>query len=401
MVRARAAAYPERVLTVRCTAKLLDRLEVAPAPAPPPSTTRLGDWYATFLPLRPVHLVLLVNANTRLAAVLPARKLAKLAERIPEAIADVLRTLGAPARVITAERAAMGEIVFAKTADRSVNGTMNEFVFHTELVRPGGSRAELLSLAMELSRTPVSPLGHERPDDAARRVLGIPAGVMPRFSEHEGRIAAAIAALSADAPARPAARPHAPAALAAPATRVLELRVTLRGVHPAIWRRVQVFGAVSLQGLHRILQAAMGWENRHLHEFVAGEVAYGKLDPEFPAWRDQRSARLAKVLREPGDRLLYRYDFGDGWEHDVALERVLEAEPDARYPRVIAGARACPPEDCGGEPGYDHLLEVLGNPGHPEHRELLRWVGGAFDPEVFDARATNRALQGGRVGIGG
>ena len=107
------------------------------------------------------------------------------------------------------------------------------------------------------------------------------------------------------------------------------------------------------------------------------------------------------MLREPGDRLLYRYDFGDGWEHDVALERVLEAEPDARYPRVIAGARACPPEDCGGEPGYDHLLEVLGNPGHPEHRELLRWVGGAFDPEVFDARATNRALQGGRVGIGG
>lgn len=175
--------------------------------------------------------------------------------------------------------------------------------------------------------------------------------------------------------------------------RILELKLTLRRVRPAIWRRLHVYEAVTLQSLHGILQTAMGWENRHLHEFVVNEQSFGPPDPEFPGWMDQRTAKLGRLLAARGDRLLYRYDFGDGWEHDLVLERVLDPEPEVGYPRVVAGARACPPEDCGGDAGYAHLLEVLRKPRHPEHDDLLAWVGGAFDPEAFDRRAINHAFR--------
>ena len=93
--------------------------------------------------------------------------------------------------------------------------------------------------------------------------------------------------------------------------------------------------------------------------------------------------------------MVYEYDFGDSWEHLVALEQVLAHEPRARYPVILAGKRACPPEDCGGVHGYYHLLEVLASPGHAEHRDMVEWVGGSFDPEAFDVGALNRAFHGG------
>jgi hypothetical protein len=104
---------------------------------------------------------------------------------------------------------------------------------------------------------------------------------------------------------------------------------------------------------------------------------------------------LGDVLSRPNDRLTYVYDFGDGWEHEVALERVLDAKPGRDYPRVMGGERACPPEDCGGVSGYSHLLEVLRNPKDWEHRDLVDWVGGSLDPEAFDADEVNGALRRG------
>jgi hypothetical protein len=162
------------MLTVRCTAKLLRRLKQSPPTALERSTNQLGDWYATILSVRPAHLILLVNEPTRLAAVLPAREISTLAKRIPDAILEVLRELGADNAALDSEHLEMAEIRFDRTASRSVVGTMNDFSFLMDWGRSReGAPHDLLRLAMDLNRTPVGPLKYERPDDVARRTFGI------------------------------------------------------------------------------------------------------------------------------------------------------------------------------------------------------------------------------------
>ena len=176
---------------------------------------------------------------------------------------------------------------------------------------------------------------------------------------------------------------------------IYELKVALRVIEPPIWRRVQVRSDIPLDDLHEHLQIAMGWTNSHLHCFKLGDARFGIPNPEFPelAFRDERRVRLPNLLEAPGDELVYEYDFGDSWAHDIVLERALEPEPDTEYPRIVAGARACPPEDCGGVGGYEEFLCVIADPSHPEHGEMLAWAGGAFDPEAFDIEERNRLLR--------
>lgn len=166
---------------------------------------------------------------------------------------------------------------------------------------------------------------------------------------------------------------------------VYELRIALLDLAPPIWRRVQVPARISLERLHRVIQAAMGWRQEHLFEFRIDGVAYGPPDREFGREVvDAQRIRATKIGRAPGARCQYLYDFGDGWEHEVVLERVLEPEPGVRYPRLVGGERACPPEDCGGPSGYLDFLAIVLDPRHPERRWMLNLAGGRFDPEVFD-----------------
>lgn len=174
-----------------------------------------------------------------------------------------------------------------------------------------------------------------------------------------------------------------------------ELKVTLQGTQPPIWRRFRVRDDITLEKLHDLLQQVMGWTNSHMHQFAVGSTYYGRRDPELPPRQDEKKVLLRQVLKKPKDRLIYEYDFGDSWEHLVVLEQVSAHEPRARYPVILAGEHACPPEDCGGVPGYYHLLEVLASPRHPEHRDMVEWVGGSFDPEAFDVGALNRSFHGG------
>ena len=177
---------------------------------------------------------------------------------------------------------------------------------------------------------------------------------------------------------------------------VYQLKVTLRGTRPPIWRRFQVPRDVTLHRLHRILQVVIGWTDSHLHQFRAGDTYYGTPDPEFSVEvRNEKKVLLGEVLRRPKARMVYEYDFGDGWEHEVVLEAALPAPPKGRYPLVLAGKRRCPPEDVGGVGGYYHFLEVMGNAKHPEHRDLREWWGGPFDPDAFDVQEVNRAFHGG------
>ncbi len=168
---------------------------------------------------------------------------------------------------------------------------------------------------------------------------------------------------------------------------VLRLKVTLNDVEPKVLRRIEVPADIKLDRLHLTLQAALGWTNSHLFEIRARDVGWGHPSPGWPDGPlDARKAKLIDVLEDAGTKTLrYLYDYGDGWEHTIKVERMATAEPDAVYPRLIEASGGCPPEDVGGPWGYGEMLEALEDPGHERHAETLEWLGEDFNPNAFDA----------------
>jgi hypothetical protein len=138
-----------------------------------------------------------------------------------------------------------------------------------------------------------------------------------------------------------------------------------------------------------VLQVAFGWTNSHLHDFVVRGIRFGMADVEDEIFSVDEQAAPLGALAEPGSSVLYRYDFGDDWEHDIVVSR---AEDGKDVFVCTGGARACPPEDCGGVSGYANMLAILGDPNHAEHREMRTWVGGKYNPEKFDREAVNKKL---------
>jgi hypothetical protein len=175
---------------------------------------------------------------------------------------------------------------------------------------------------------------------------------------------------------------------------IARLKIALDDVKPLVLRRVEAPLAIRLDRLHLALQAAMGWTNSHLYEIRAGDVRWGEPDPDWSDGPlDARKARLSDVLEDVGAKTLrYLYDFGDGWEHTIKIERVFDAEPGVQYPRLIEAVGRCPPEDCGGPWGYSNFLEAIGDSKHKRHVELIDWAGGAFDPDAVEAEALAEQL---------
>jgi len=180
-----------------------------------------------------------------------------------------------------------------------------------------------------------------------------------------------------------------------PGEPVMQLRIVLLDVaDPPVWRRVLVPAAYPLDRVHRVIQAAMGWQNYHMHVFRVGELSYGP-DPEgMLGHLEEAKVRLADVA-EVGKHIGYEYDFGGSWEHEVLVEARTEAEAGQIYPACTAGEGACPPEDAGGYPGYQQLKEILADPSNEEYEEMRAWadsqVHGEFDPASFDlAQASAR-----------
>jgi hypothetical protein len=172
---------------------------------------------------------------------------------------------------------------------------------------------------------------------------------------------------------------------------VLSLKIALRGVKPPIWRRLLVPGTMTLGDLHQAIQAAMGWEDGHLHAFDIDGRQYGDRQTVDDV-ADENRTTLNALLKSGVARFHYTYDFGDNWEHVVAIEKTQPAIDGDGYPICIAGKRACPPEDCGGPWGYQHLLDALADPAHPDHAEQTQWVDEDFDPEHFDPVGVNAVL---------
>jgi hypothetical protein len=177
-----------------------------------------------------------------------------------------------------------------------------------------------------------------------------------------------------------------------------QIKVQLCGVtKPPVWRRLQVPADLSLDQLHEVIQAAMGWHNCHMHVFSDGWGAYGRPDREL-GHQDERRVQLSHLFTSVGDKIGYNYDFGDDWLHDITLEKILPAGVGVTRAACTAGKGACPPEDCGGVWGYEELKATLADPDAEEHADMLEWLGLAsgddFNPKEFSAEEVNRRLGG-------
>jgi hypothetical protein len=201
---------------------------------------------------------------------------------------------------------------------------------------------------------------------------------------------------------------------------IYELKITLRGSKPPIWRRIAVATDIRLSNLHQVIQVVMGWGNYHLHQFVirnhrakltreelsslSWQERYEKLikcrdrcwsDPrmELEGAEDEKKMKLCDMAPAVKSNFIYEYDFGDGWEHEIKVVKIGPPVEGVKYPVCIAGKLACPPEDCGGIWGYYDMLEILKNPKHKQHKEFVEWIGGKFDPECFNLDEVNATLR--------
>lgn len=173
---------------------------------------------------------------------------------------------------------------------------------------------------------------------------------------------------------------------------VYQFKITLKGIKPPIWRRIQVPENYSFWDLHVAIQDAMGWTDTHLHNFVIAKPATGRKeqigipaedfddDKILPGW----TKKIAQYFTVKNKNAMYIYDYGDDWHHSITLEKIIPREAGIQYPICTGGARACPPEDCGGTWGYADFLEAIMEPNHESHEEMLEWAGGEFEPEHFD-----------------
>ncbi len=191
-----------------------------------------------------------------------------------------------------------------------------------------------------------------------------------------------------------------------PRPQPVALRIELLDVAPLVWRRVLVSNQSTLASLHNFVQWVMGWMDTHAHEFQVGDGVVAPdwwirevgTDSDTSNYRDERRVSVATVARElgSGGEMEYRYDMGDGWRHRI----VIESPPpnwsslELPLPTCLAGENACPPDDVGGPHGYALLLEILGDREHDQHEDMIRWIGGVFDPKGFDLNRINREWRG-------
>jgi hypothetical protein len=178
---------------------------------------------------------------------------------------------------------------------------------------------------------------------------------------------------------------------------VYYLRVTLKDSNPTIWRDVLVPSNLTLEELHYVIQTVMGWDNCHLHQFIAGKIFYNDGMDDYDQYsdtedcdRNERKYTISQLLCEEESSIIYEYDLGDSWTHYVELKKILPADAEVRKPRCIQGEQACPPEDCGGIWGYADMLETL---RYTETDETITGLSKDFDPNYFNIDAVNRVLK--------
>ena len=208
--------------------------------------------------------------------------------------------------------------------------------------------------------------------------------------------------------------------LSMPSDSIYQLKITLKNIKPPIWRSILIPADATFRDLHEAIQLSFGWTDSHLHDFSTEKDKYRGLyidrkitdletldgiDPWGEPPADERKVTLRERLKQEEQHIAYMYDFGDSWEHDIILEKILPRDKNMEFPACIAGKRGCPPDDCGGTGGYEHLIAILADPKHEEHADMLEWLGienaEEFDPEEFDAVTANEMLRDGYAAIAG
>jgi len=183
-----------------------------------------------------------------------------------------------------------------------------------------------------------------------------------------------------------------------PAKELYQIHISMKWIKPKIWRRVLIPSDMTLEDLHKVIQTVMGWTNTHMHQFVKDNKFYRKKTEDDVDWGyvdeiDYENILVSDLISAEKDSMIYEYDFGDGWEHIILLEKIIPNSDQIIDPICLKGKRSSPPEDCGGPPGYEELLEALKNPEHERHEELSEWVGDYFDPEECDLDEINECLK--------
>jgi hypothetical protein len=174
------------------------------------------------------------------------------------------------------------------------------------------------------------------------------------------------------------------------ATEIIQMKISLEGIKPEIWRRFVVDISISLSDLHDTIQVIMGWGNTHIYAFYINGAEYLTPEGQFDSdAKDPNAKNLKNLKLKTGDVIRYVYDFGDNWEHTIKIEKVSISEEKTLLPRCLEGARNCPPEDCGAIPGYKDILEAMKNPNSAVAKEILEWLGEPYDPELFDLKEIN------------
>lgn len=179
---------------------------------------------------------------------------------------------------------------------------------------------------------------------------------------------------------------------------IFQIQIALKESKPKIWRRILIPSDLSLSKFHGVIQKTMGWTNSHLHQFIKDETFYTVRMPDDDLWEemnnvDYKKMKVSDLLEKEKEKIVYAYDFGDSWEHDIILEKILPVDTDVKYPVCLDGERNCPPENCGGVGGFSYMLKVLKKPHHEEYESYIQWLGGKFDPEYFDKNKINKLLR--------
>lgn len=174
---------------------------------------------------------------------------------------------------------------------------------------------------------------------------------------------------------------------------IYQIKVVLKNTKPKIWRRLLVDADTQLDDLHRIIQTSMGWTNSHLHLFKVGKNEYAPDEFEVEDCLSSRKVKLNTILKKEKSKILYVYDLGDYWEHDIILEKIIKEGDAGQIPRCVKGKSSCPPEDCGGTFGYMELIQTISNPKHEDYESMMEWLDGEFDPDYFNVEEVNQSLK--------
>jgi len=177
-----------------------------------------------------------------------------------------------------------------------------------------------------------------------------------------------------------------------------QIQISLRGSKPRIWRRVLISSDLLLPDFHTIIQITMGWTNSHLHQFIKNRIFYSERVAEDDFWDnmsnvDYSKIKISDLLKKEKDKIIYEYDFGDSWEHDIILEKIKDSGLKKIISTCLTGKNNCPPEDCGGIWEYSDMLEILKHPNNERYEEYVEWLGEEFDPKYFDKNKINEMLR--------